>query len=173
MAEQEKWLVWADERWVQALPPNIYRTMAEAKQSFDYILSQDNHFSEFQKNTIRLAGAAFLYGMWQRKSSQRGITDKRQLAYNCANEWSDALGDRTFLGGDAPNLADLAVYGILRCIEGLDTHRDILANSRIAPWYARMRTVVGPSCAKSIPYVAPTEVKKRETSFSIAEEDSD
>lgn len=40
-----------------------------------------------------------------------------------------------FLGGDVPNLADLAVYGVLNSIEGCDAFSDLLKNTKIELWY--------------------------------------
>ena len=46
-------------------------------------------------------------------------------------------------GGSKPNLADLAVFGVLRPIRHLDTGRDMLAFTKIGEWYARMEDAVG------------------------------
>ena len=54
------------------------------------------------------------------------------------------------IGGDKPSLSDLAVFGIFHCIKGLDAHKDVLANTRIGPWYERMTVEVGPSMATMV-----------------------
>ena len=56
----------------------------------------------------------------------------------------DALGGRPFLGGSSPDLADLAVFGVVRAVTGTDTFNDLMQNSRIGGWYARMFEAVGP-----------------------------
>jgi microsomal prostaglandin-E synthase 2 len=48
-----------------------------------------------------------------------------------------------FLGGAAPNLGDLAVYGVIRAIRGTNTYNDMVAHSRILPWLQRMDAAVG------------------------------
>ena len=62
-----------------------------------------------------------------------------------ANEWVDALGPRRFMGGDAPNLADLAVFGVCRSVVGTDTFNDLMMHTRIGGWYERMFDAVGTS----------------------------
>ena len=52
--------------------------------------------------------------------SKYGFEDERTALYEAANKWADALGERDFMGGTVPNKADLAVFGVLRSIEGLD-----------------------------------------------------
>lgn len=49
------------------------------------------------------------------------------------------------MGGAAPNLADLAAFGVLRSVHKTGTFNDVMAHSRIAPWYAAMVDAVGPS----------------------------
>lgn len=46
------------------------------------------------------------------------------------------------MGGSKPNLADLAVYGVLSSIEGCSAFEDLSTNSSILPWYLAMREVV-------------------------------
>ena len=79
--------------------------------------------------------------------------DVRDELVACGNEWAAALGPRAYLGGAAPNLADLAVFGVMRSIVGTDTFHDILhadaVDARFAAWYERMMAVVGPSACKS------------------------
>lgn len=46
------------------------------------------------------------------------------------------------MGGSAPNLSDLAVYGVLSSIEGCDAFKDLLRHSKIKNWYMSMKNVV-------------------------------
>ena len=47
------------------------------------------------------------------------------------------------MGGDnSPNLADLAVYGILSSIEGCNAFNDAIKNTKIGPWYYEMHKLV-------------------------------
>ena len=52
---------------------------------------------------------------------------------------------RSFLGGDAPNLADLAVFGVIRSVTCTDTFNALMHSTGIGPWYARMMGAVGQS----------------------------
>jgi glutathione S-transferase len=50
---------------------------------------------------------------------------------------------KAFAGGEEPHLGDLAVFGCLRAIEGLDTHSEALRDQPdIAAWYERMMDVL-------------------------------
>lgn len=48
-------------------------------------------------------------------------------------------------GGSKPNLADLAVFGVLRPIRHLSAGKDMVENTRIGEWYDRMESAVGKS----------------------------
>ena len=44
-----------------------------------------------------------------------------------------------------PNLADIAVFGVLRPIRHLKSGRDMVEHTRIGEWYSRMEAAVGES----------------------------
>ena len=64
-------------------------------------------------------------------------TDVRQSLYDETNVWLKAIKARggKFLGGEKPNLADLAVFGALSAIEGCEAFSDLCANTKVKPWY--------------------------------------
>ncbi|XP_024929305.2 uncharacterized protein LOC107418554 [Ziziphus jujuba] len=142
--EETKWRKWVDNHLVHVLSPNIYRNTSEALESFDYITSNGN-FSFTEKLTVKYAGAAAMYFVSKKLKKKYNITDERAALYESAETWVDALNGREFLGGSKPNLADLAVYGVLRPIRYLKSGRDMVENTRIGEWYRRMENAVGES----------------------------
>lgn len=48
-------------------------------------------------------------------------------------------------GGSKPNLADLAVFGVLRPIRYLKAGKDMVENTDIGEWYQRMEAAIGES----------------------------
>eukprot|EP00818_Percolomonas_sp_WS_P007713 CAMPEP_0117440810 /NCGR_PEP_ID=MMETSP0759-20121206/3288_1 /TAXON_ID=63605 /ORGANISM="Percolomonas cosmopolitus, Strain WS" /LENGTH=372 /DNA_ID=CAMNT_0005232599 /DNA_START=122 /DNA_END=1240 /DNA_ORIENTATION=+ len=143
-----KWRQWVDDRFVRVIPPNIYRTFEEAKASFEYITDR-GEFSYFQQKYGLYAGALAMWGVSKRLSKKYNITDERATLYDCAREWCDAIPKgQPFLGGNEPNLADLAVYGILSSIEGLRAFNDMCENTEIGTFYYRMKENVGESSSE-------------------------
>lgn len=59
--EEAQWREWVDAHLVHLLAPNIYRTVSESLQSFDYITSNSN-FSKAEKTFIRCVAAAAVRG---------------------------------------------------------------------------------------------------------------
>ncbi|KAG6528266.1 hypothetical protein ZIOFF_010417 [Zingiber officinale] len=142
--EEAKWLRWVDDHLVHMLSPNIYRTTSEALESFDYIAKHGN-FSFTERLTVKYAGAAIMYMVSKKLKKKYNITDERASLYEAAQTWTAALGGRDFLGGAKPNLADLAVFGVLRPIRYLSAGKDMVENTNINDWYRRMETAVGES----------------------------
>ncbi|KAJ8771901.1 hypothetical protein K2173_027078 [Erythroxylum novogranatense] len=142
--EEKKWRRWVDNHLVHVLSPNIYRNTSEALESFDYITSNGN-FSFTEKMTVKYAGAVAMYIVSKKLKKKYNITDERAALYEAAETWVDALDGRQFLGGSKPNLADLAVFGVLRPIRHLKSGRDMVEHTRIGQWYTRMENAVGES----------------------------
>jgi len=140
--EEEKWRRWVDEHLVHILSPNIYRSASEALESFDYITTHGN-FSTLERLTGKYVGAAAMYFVSKKLKKKHNITDERASLYEAANAWVEALNNRLFMGGSKPNLADLAVFGVLRPIRYLQSGRDMVANTNIGAWYSRMEDAVG------------------------------
>ncbi|WVZ84263.1 hypothetical protein U9M48_031314 [Paspalum notatum var. saurae] len=140
--EEAKWRRWVDEHLVHMLSPNIYRTTSEALESFDYIAKHGN-FSFTERFAVKYAGAAAMYMVSKKLKKKYNITDERASLYDAANTWVEALNGRDFLGGSKPNLADLAVFGVLRPIRYLRSGKDMVENTQIGEWYQRMEDAVG------------------------------
>ncbi|CAI5982266.1 unnamed protein product [Closterium sp. NIES-65] len=142
--EETRWRRWVDGHLVHLLSPNIYRSPSEALEAFDYIATNGN-FTAWERMMARYFGAGAMYMIGKKLKKKHGIADERTDLYKAADEWVAALGDRKFLGGETPNLADLAVFGVLRPIRHLTAGRDMVANSSIGLWYERMEQHVGAS----------------------------
>ncbi|KAL2895365.1 Prostaglandin E synthase 2 [Bienertia sinuspersici] len=146
--EEKEWLGWVDSHLVHVLSPNIYRTAGEALESFDYITSHGKSlkFGFMERMVAKYAGATAMYFVAKKLKKKYNITDERESLYQSAETWVDALKDREFLGGSKPNLADLAVFGVLRPIRYLQSGKDMVEHTRIGNWYSRMEEAVGESC---------------------------
>lgn len=70
--------------------------------------------------------------------------DVRQSFYDEIDNWLRGINARggNFMGGRNPDLSDLAVYGVLRSIEGCDAFKDALENTKLRGWYEMMKEKV-------------------------------
>ncbi|KAA0713909.1 Prostaglandin E synthase 2 [Triplophysa tibetana] len=138
--EEIKWRKWADDWLVHLVSPNVYRTPTEALASFDYIV-REGKFGTFEGFFAKYLGAAAMWVISKRLKKRHNLqNDVRQDLYKAVNEWVAAIGkNKKFMGGDQPNLADLAVFGVLRVMEGLQAFDDMMENTKGKNWYRRMQ----------------------------------
>lgn len=138
--EQEKWLKFADEELVIMLPPNIYRTMSEAFKSFDYI-SEKGNFSYLQKKAIKYAGGAIMNLVAKKKIKEYNITDPRKSLKKVLQKIEQGLGSSSFLGGDQPDISDLACAGVLNSVRNLEVWDFIQSETpKIHEWFSRVES---------------------------------
>ena len=149
-AEIQRWRKRVDEIWVRVITVNIYRSWSESVQTFDYI-GRECHWGTWETNVATYAGATIMRLVaWNmvRKYSIEG--DVRDRLFELSNEWTDAVGEADFLGGDEPSTADLAVFGVLQAVRGTDAFTELMEVTRIRPWYMRMINVMPKSLGKRI-----------------------
>jgi microsomal prostaglandin-E synthase 2 len=149
---------WVDDHLVHLLSPNIYRSPSEALEAFGYIAESGN-FSTTERITAKYFGAAAMYFISKRLKKRHNIGDERLSLYEAADTWVKALDGRKFMGGEMPNLADLAVFGVLRPIRNLRSGEDMVANSSIGTWYSNMEKAVGAS-SRLAPSFQNAELRK-------------
>ncbi|KAJ6654610.1 hypothetical protein lerEdw1_006763 [Lerista edwardsae] len=146
--EEMKWRKWVDDWLVHLISPNVYRTPGEALASFDYIVREGN-FGTVEGFFAKYVGATAMFFIGKRLKTRHHLQDNvREDLYKAADDWVKAVGrHRLFMGGNQPNLADLAVYGVLRVMEGLEAFEDMMTHSTIQPWYHRMQAAIGQAAA--------------------------
>ncbi|GBF88381.1 prostaglandin E synthase-like [Raphidocelis subcapitata] len=144
-ADEERWRRWVDERFVRVLTANIYRSWDETWNTFSYIAGQ-SHWNWASQQAVRLGGSLIMWRVGKGMPGKYGIEgDLRAALYSDVDSFVAALGGREYLGGSAPNLADLSMFGVLRAVAGTPTYNDIVINTKIGPWLARMTMAVGDS----------------------------
>ncbi|GFY37706.1 prostaglandin E synthase 2 [Trichonephila inaurata madagascariensis] len=147
LKKERQWRRWADSEFVHMLSPNIYRTYDEALQAFNYfseVGEWEKNFSTIERLIVIYVGATAMYFVGKKLKKKHALKeDVRQSLYDACKKWTKEVGSkRKFMGGELPNLADLAVYGMLSSIEGCLAFQDLLANTNIGPWYYNVKETV-------------------------------
>jgi len=145
--EERTWRIWVDDHLVHTISPNIYRTFNESLDSFRWFSKFGNweeNFPTLERIIAVYVGALAMYFIGKRLKKKHALKpDVRESLYDACNEWMRAKGaQRTFMGGDKPNLADLAVYGVLTSFEGTMAFADLLQNTNIGPWFDATKEAV-------------------------------
>lgn len=145
---ERQWREWVDNKFIHVLSPNIYWTLQQSLDTFRWFSKAgewDDIFPWYQRWFIVYAGAIVMRLVAIRLKKKYQLNDNVRLSlYECGDEWANAVGDKDFLGGSEPNLADLNVYGILTAIQGCEAFDDLMKNTKIGPWFERMRNLIEP-----------------------------
>eukprot|EP00752_Nemacystus_decipiens_P001555 g1522.t1 len=138
-SDAKKWAEWADKQLAVLLFPNLTRNFSESYQAFSYVNDVET-FSMMDKVSNQLIGSTAMWAAQGKIKKKYNIDDEREALFSAIKDWTDALQkvEGPFVGGDRPNLGDLCVFGCIRAIEGLDTHKDVLAREGVGAWYKNM-----------------------------------
>lgn len=129
------------------LSPNIYRTFEESLEAFklfskvklfEYCFCEipffifavflmqngdwERIFPSWERAMVIYLGAVVMYFIGKRLKKRHGLLDDpRQSLYQEVSNFLDAVKKKgtSFIGGQEPNLADLAVYGCISSIDGM------------------------------------------------------
>jgi len=145
--EVQKWTQFSNEQLAPILYPNICRSLAESYAAFGYV-SEISSFTLTQKFMIRSIGSLAMYFAASRIKSKRNITNEREALHSVLSDWEkDALdmGSKNFSSGlSQPSLGDIAMFGTLYSVQGLDAHTDAIKGRGgvIQRWYEQMHREV-------------------------------
>lgn len=133
---------------VHLISPNVYRTKDEALETFEWFSEAgewDVHFPKWERNMMVYVGAIAMWAISKRLKKRHALSDDvRSHMYDACDKWIAAVEKKKtpFLGGNKPNLADLAVFGVLNSMEGCQAFKDCLENTKIGGWFYAMRKEV-------------------------------
>ena len=143
----QKWMRYAVDDLAALLYPNICGTRGESYDAFSYVKNVDS-FTAGQKMSIQLLGSLAMYFAASRVKSKRKITDEKKALKEALDTFEQEgleNGKLSFCSGvSTPDLGDLAVFGVLYSVNGLQAHTDSiqLRGGSVKEWYDRMHLSV-------------------------------
>jgi microsomal prostaglandin-E synthase 2 len=150
----EAWIKWIEGYLLQLVVVNIYGTMSESMETFDYLLTHKD-FGWVAKQASYWAGSIVMNQVARaRLRKYKHIQGRHRPAFfeACNDLGSAAVAAGGFLGGSRPSPADLNAYGVIRSLEGTKSLREAIsgdASPEFKKWYENMNTVVGESKANA------------------------
>mmetsp|Transcript_27960 Transcript_27960/g.57452 ORF Transcript_27960/g.57452 Transcript_27960/m.57452 type:complete len:365 (+) Transcript_27960:164-1258(+) len=138
-----RWVRFAADDLAALLYPNICGTLSDSYNAFGYVEDVDS-FSGLQKVSIRYLGALAMHFAASKIKKKRNITDEKEaLKLALDNFECEGLknGAKLFSSGiDTPDMGDVAVFGVLYSVRGLNAHSDSIQvrGGVVKAWYDRM-----------------------------------
>ncbi len=137
VARENEWLAWSD-KFVKGIPTAIYDSFLNALRSFNYI-TKVGKFNWFEKQTIKFSGAFIMTLVAQKIKKREGIEQPELFLKQKAEEWGKGLNGQPFNGGETPNGADLAVFGIVQSFLGLRAGQWLEENAGFSAWLQKVK----------------------------------
>ena len=139
-AEQDRWMEFSNQVLGKSIVAVIYRTFGSSFRALEYVNGIEN-FSRKDKLVNKYLGG-FVMKMVGRSRAKMFDEPPRQNLKTQLDHLSTGLnGD--FFGGESPNGADFANYGILRSMQGLEGFDILESHPTAFPWYNRVQMFSG------------------------------
>ncbi len=139
-ADQDDWMDFSNDVLGKSIVPVIYRTFGSSLRAMAYVTKQDQ-FSGMTRWKAKWIGALVM----RMVGRSRAKLFEEEPDANLRSQLDALSGglQGEYLGGEAPNGADHANYGMLRSMQGLRGFDIVQSHDDIGPWYGRMQTVCG------------------------------
>jgi microsomal prostaglandin-E synthase 2 len=134
--EEAKWLAWSEE-YVQGMPTVVYKDFPSSLKSFSYI-TKVGKFGWLDRRIVQFSGALVMTLVAKKIRKRQGITNPKGFLRKRVADWAYGLNGSPYMGGEKPNAADIAVFGISRVVAGLDAGKIFNENAIFSKWLNRM-----------------------------------
>jgi len=146
LREEREVREWVDDWFIHLISPNVYRTWSEALETFRYfdkVGEWERNFNTMERYLAIYVGAAFMWQIAKILKKRHKIDDERKAMADAFKHFLSTKGpDRKFLGGDAPNLGDLALYGAINSFVGCATFEEMKEQTDIGKWFDSVKEAV-------------------------------
>lgn len=95
--EEEVWRKWVDNYFVHVVTANIYRSLTESRETFDYLTTVAK-FNTWERVLCQTVGTGAMLIVANRIKAKHGLDDVRSDLYASCGAFVRALGDRPMLG---------------------------------------------------------------------------
>ena len=131
---------WIDEQFIEALPTVLYADKKGAAQAAK-IVADGTNLGFFGKMAVRHFGAKGMRKIPIRILEKNNRTDGGAWVVENLDQFEAWLGDQSFILGDTPNIADVAMQGAITCVKPFPLFEQIMARPKVASWYERVSTL--------------------------------
>ena len=135
-SEQDRWMDFSNKVLGKSIVAVIYTSYRTSLQALDYVTRVDN-FSFGSRLINKWLGALIMRMVGKSRAKMFDLPPRENLEYQLDVMSKGIGGD--FFGGEGPNGADYANFGILRSMQGLNGFDLVEKHNVVSGWYSRMR----------------------------------
>jgi microsomal prostaglandin-E synthase 2 len=137
-ADQDAWMAFSNDVLGKSIVAVIYRSYKSSRQALRYVTTVDK-FSRFSAWQSIWIGGFVMKMVGKSRAKMFDLAPEDNFTHQLDVMSAGFKGD--FFGGDGPNGADFANFGILRSMQGLRGYDLLEAHPVVQPWYGRMQTL--------------------------------
>ena len=138
--KQDEWMDFSNSILGKSIVAVIYSSYFTSLKALDYVTKVDN-FSFTSRIINKWLGAIIMFFVGRSRAKKFPLKPRDNLKLQLDNMAKGFEGE--FFGGDLPNGADFANYGILRSMQGLYGFDILESHDLVQPWYERMQKLSG------------------------------
>lgn len=133
---------WVDSTFAQALPTVIYGTWGEAIKAAQ-VTARTSNFGFMQNLSVRAGGSIIMHQISKRILKRNGKSKGEGRAWIHAetDRFEAWLGEGEFIGGETCSLGDVAMHGMLKCVEDFPIFGELMERPTLKTWYDRVQTL--------------------------------
>jgi len=134
--EQDRWMDFSNKILGKSIVAVIYNSYRSSLYALDYVIRVDN-FSFGSRMINKWLGAFIMRLVGKSRAKMFDLPPRENLQYQLDEMSKGIRGE--FFGGEEPNGADYANFGILRSMQGLNGFDIVESHQVVSDWYGRMR----------------------------------
>tara|TARA_A100001037_G_scaffold4642_1_gene4592 strand:+ start:1402 stop:2148 length:747 start_codon:yes stop_codon:yes gene_type:complete len=138
--EQDQWMDFSNKVLGKSIVAVIYTSYRTSLQALAYVTRVDN-FSFGSRLINKWLGAFIMRMVGKSRAKMFDLPPRENLKFQLDHMSNGIEGD--FFGGEEPNGADYANFGILRSMQGLNGFDIVESHQVVSGWYSRMRAHSG------------------------------
>ena len=133
---------WVDDELMPALPTVIYDTWGNAMRAAQ-ITARESNFGAWEAFKVRVGGSLIMKLIVKRILKRKGRTDGHSWLAECLDRAEEALGEKPFVTGEAPTIADAALHGAFKCVEEFPVFEQFRSRPTLIAWFDRVQAIRG------------------------------
>ena len=138
--EQDQWMDFSNKVLGKSIVAVIYTSYRTSLRALAYVTRVDN-FSFGSRLINKWLGAFIMRMVGRSRAKMFDLPPRENLKFQLDHMSNGIEGD--FFGGEEPNGADYANFGILRSMQGLNGVDIVASHQVVSGWYSRMRAHSG------------------------------
>jgi microsomal prostaglandin-E synthase 2 len=138
--EVEAFEEWVDQELMPALPTVIYDTWPNAIKAAN-ITARESNFGLMDRFKVKVGGSLIMKLIVKRILKRVGRTDGHAWLQECLDTAEQMVGDKNFVIGEKPTIADAALHGAFKCVEEFPIFEKISSRSTLKAWYDRIQAL--------------------------------